>query len=309
MIAFKTGAEMVAPKVSLRRLLHRELAGFEQDRTMDNVHASSVTAEDPSRKFCARAYALWTIKPPEKHSRFLSTALSMTFDIGRRVEDIVRETMEDYLVGDWQCPSCNQMHEFLTRPLCCSKCKLPGRLLEYREIRFVCQESGISCGVDMLFNEGTGKLRVVESKSIDKDLGKALVAPNAEHRLRTSLYLRIIENSNHPMKDQIWTDEGVVLYTSKGGYGYADPEVKTWGFPDDGFSPFKEYRVKRNDASTDVYIARGKQVKEWREQWNLQLDSDSHEADLELPGRICKTSLDSRARTCSLCQACFAVGN
>lgn len=299
----KAGAAQT-PKVSLRRLLHRNLSGKRPGRTSANVHASAVTANPPaSYSFCARMYALWDIHQPGIPEEFLSTALAMTFRIGRDVETHVQEAMRDALVGHWRCPQCSRFHEFQKRPERCQHlaCSLKGHLLEYEEVRFTSLISGISCGIDILFDEGTGKHRVCESKSMDKDECKKLTAPLAEHRLRMMLYLRIIEESGSPYKDRVHTDEGVILYTSKGGFGFADPEVKTWGFPDQAFSPFKEYRVKRNDDLTEPYHQRGVGVKAWRSALSDGLNPS-------LPARTCQTSMDSRARACQVCKQCFAGG-
>ncbi len=304
--SFSSGAS--APKVGLRRHLHRNLAGWRPDRPMKNVHASSVTTEDARRKFCPRAYALWDIQKPEKHQEFLSTALSMTFGIGRKVEDLVQDAMGlETLVGDWECAACSAMVTFQKQPPKCPKCNC--KLMVYKEVRFVSQTCGASCGVDMLWDEGTGKLRVIESKSMDKDECKKLVGPLIEHKQRTAWYLRIIEDSDHPCKGQIHTDEAILLYTSKGGFGFADPEVKTWGFADDGFSPFKEFRVQRDDGMTEKFEARAQIVQEWRllfSAWK-QAEAPEHMRP-PLPARVCGTSLDPRARTCSLCKACFVQG-
>lgn len=111
------------PTVSVKRHLHQRMAGVQTDRGMTNVHASAVTNMDPRGVFCIRSYALWTIHKPEIPKRFLSTALNMTFQIGSKVEDLIRENMgRDAVVGDWECQSCKQIQEFQKQPYKCPTC-------------------------------------------------------------------------------------------------------------------------------------------------------------------------------------------
>ena len=43
------------------------------------------------------------------------------------------------------------------------------------------------------------------------------------------------------------TSKATVLYTTKGGYGVPDPDLKKWGLSDH-FSPFKEFEIERDDS-------------------------------------------------------------
>jgi hypothetical protein len=194
-------------------------------------------------------------------------------------------------VCHWKCQSCGRLHEFQVRPYKCQACQHP-RFTPI-EVRFESAVSGASCGVDMLVAMGETKLRPVELKTIDKEQFKDLKAPLAEHRWRTSLYLRIIAECEHSWSNLVSCEKATVLYISKGGYGCADPQLKAWGLSDK-FSPFKEYEIKRADAETNDLVRRARAVKLFR----------SGEAGM--PCGICKTALEKRATSCPLRGACFS---
>ena len=80
-----------------------------------------------------------------------------------------------------------------------------------------------------------------------------ILVPFPEHRLRTNLYLWILEQSKHPHKEKICTSEARVLYMSR-GYGKLNAE---WN----EILPFKEFVVKRNDADLAEFLKRAAALK------------------------------------------------
>jgi len=289
-ISFLKKAKQYMPQRSVKFLLHQHLSGYDKARSTKIIHASELTKPDG---ICPRLYALADVTKFKPKDQWLSTSHRMTYQIGRDQErNIVLWFAEmGKAVCHWKCVACGIVHEFQTRPISCSKCGV--RKLEPMEVRFESAYSGASCGVDMLVALGEPKLRVVELKTIDKEEFKALKAPLAEHRWRTNLYLRIIAESAHPWSNAVSTDTATILYTSKGGFGCADPELKKWGLSDQ-YSPFKEFEIKRNDSETDEIVARAKVIKDFRE------------GKVGMPCGVCTTAMSSRAKACGLKGPCFS---
>lgn len=289
-LTFLKKASAFKPEASIKFLLHRHLSGFDPARPLSRVHASELTKEDG---LCPRLYALADVTKVKPKDQWLTTSEEVTYHMGRVLQDSVVNWFADMgkAICHWRCVGCNQLHEFQTRPLKCPTCGV--KSFTPVEVRFESAVNGASCGVDMLLGLGEEKLRPVELKTMDKDVFKALLAPLAEHRLRTNLYLRLMEESASPWSNLVATDKATVLYISKGGYGCADPDMKKWGLTDQ-FSPFKEFTITRNDKETDVLGARAKVVKDFRA------------AKVGMPCGVCVTALSKRASKCQFKNACFS---
>jgi hypothetical protein len=160
-------------------------------------------------------------------------------------------------------------------------------------MRFTSAYSGASCGLDLGLDLGLGKLVPVEIKTIDKDEFKTLVAPLAEHRQRTALYLRIISESDEPAAKSFSTKQARVLYASKGGYGCKDPEPAQWGLYDK-FSPYKEFILDRNDEITETPTEKARQVHLFRK------------GEAGMPDGICPQSFCKRAKGCKVVKECWS---
>lgn len=277
------------PGRSLLYLLHDHLSGYEKARSLKTIHASELTRPEG---FCPRFYALADVTKIKPKEQWVSTADSITYELGRYIQDSVVHKFADMgrAVGHWKCLSCNHLHEFQKRPVKCVTCG--SRVFKPEEVRFVSAVTGASCGVDMLVDVGDPLLLPTEVKSMRKEEFKDLVAPLAEHRLRTNLYLRIIAESDHPWSNMVQTGRGTVLYVCKGGY-VAHPELKKWGLSD-RFSPFKEYEIKRDDTKTQEQAKRARVVQDFRG------------GKIGMPAGICSTALVKRAQSCPLCKVCFS---
>ena len=275
---------------SVKYLLHQHLNGPEPERPLKNVHASELTKPDG---ICARAYALSDVTKQKPGNRWLSTSENMTFALGRVIQDLVVDAFADMgkAICHWRCLNCNCLHEFTSRPIACNKCG--SKRFRYEEVRFESAVSGASCGVDMLLALGDSKLRPIEIKTMAADQFKPLAAPLAEHRLRTNLYLRIIAESKQSCASLVATDRANVLYVSKSAYGCADPQLKEWGLKE-GFSPFKEFVVERNDADTDAIVKPAITVKQFRD------------GEIGMPKGVCSTAMTKRACSCAFKSACFS---
>ncbi len=292
MVVFIKKASELKPKQTAKTFLHNHLSGFDPARSMKTVHASELTKADG---FCPRAYALHDVTKIKPKDRWLSTSEAVTFQMGRDLERNVVSWFGDMgrAVCHWRCIVCGTTHLFQLRPAKCSKCgDLWTSRFEPKEVRLESAVTGASCGIDMLLALGGSKLVPYELKTIDKDEFKSLLAPLGEHRERTSLYLRIIAESDTPWAAQIDTSRAYILYVSKGGYGCLDSGLKSSGI-NEKYSPFKEFEVIRNDALTEEYASAAKVVKDFRD------------GKIGMPKGICSTALGKRAQNCPFKVPCF----
>lgn len=282
------------PTFSLKKILHENLAGWEEARPIVNIHASSLTNKDKS--FCPREYALLDLTKKTQKGQYIGTSLRTTFNHGK---DLQRRLNEDYLkdimIGDWHCQNCGQIKTFCTKPKE-SQCFTDSginHIWVYDEPRPLSKESGVSGGVDALINIGQPKYRIYELKTMAVDQFKTLKAPLAEHRLRTNLYMRLVAESEGEMKYRVDTKIAGVLYVCK-GFGIKDDTLKEMGIKDAGFTPFKEYTVTRDDKGTQELCNRAKMVKQFREPKG------------KMPEGICPTSFCKRAKNCTVISECFS---
>jgi len=279
--------------ISIKRLLHERLANQVPIRSLTKLHASALTYA--AHEFCPREYALSDLTHKNQGKEFIGTSQQYTFDLGNAIQDkFNNDWLVDRMVGDWECTSCNSKECGAKKPK--GHCDKNGINCSWRfiEPRFKSVHCGASAGIDALIDVGRSKLIVVECKTMDKDMFKKLEAPLSEHRIRTNLYLRLIAESNHPLRDKIETKFGIVLYMAK-AFGFKDTELKSkFNLKDAAFSPFKDFTVKRDDAQTDHYVAKAKAVHDFREKVS------------GIPTGICPNSLCKRAQNCRFITECFS---
>lgn len=278
---------------SLKYALHKHLAGYSPARSSKVIHASDMMKE--SSEFCPRMYALLDITKKKPKDEFLTTSQRVTFKLGYALAEAVTDWLADagMVIGDWRCNNCKTHYRFQKRPLECKTVGCCHTTFTYEEVRFKSGYSSISGGVDLLVDFGAPLYELVELKTIDKEEFKKLEMPFAEHRWRTNLYLRLVEESDHPHKARINCNRARVLYISKGGWGCADSQPKEWGLKDGGFSPFKEFFIERKDVDTQKLSDYARMVKTFRETGLI-------------PQGVCPTSFCSRAKYCPVVQDCFS---
>lgn len=275
---------------SVKRMLHKAIAGEQKGRPLSRIHASAITYKD--KQFCAREHCIYSITEVQPLPEFLSTSLNTTFAYGRYIQAMINDVwLVDAMVGDWKCKACNHIEVSCKRPKV--KCNCGAKLWEYQEVNVVSEYSGISGGLDVILDIGTGKFIVVEVKTMDKDQFRALKAPKSEHRQRTQLYLRLIKESKHPLAAQIDTSQATILYMSK-SYGFKDFSIAEYPFRDDTFSPFKEFKVASSDNNCEGLSQLGRSVKLFRE------------GKKPIPLKICSSIMDSRAKKCCCKKQCFS---
>ena len=279
--------------MNVKTLLHTVIPGWEKARDHSKVHASDLTKED--NEFCSRELCLLDLYKKKKKDSFVNTCLRTTFDNGndyaRRITD---QYLVDYAWGVWSCPRCHAEVGPCFRPESCSACSYMD--LHYEEVRFYDEKSGAQGSPDLFLRlDKKQGLRAIEIKTIDKDYFKKLVAPFSEHRIRTQVYLELIDrctNMTVPQINMIDTTIATVLYCSR-GYGIKDDSLI--GLKDNAFSPFKEYEVEADPKGMEKYFEKAKWVTDYRKQ----------PLGATLPPRICENIGDKRAFACPVKKECF----
>ncbi|ANO57622.1 hypothetical protein [Vibrio phage vB_VhaS-a] len=269
--------------------IQQTMSGHDPDRPYQRLHASDVT--DQNVEFCPRERCLLIATNAEQKSRFISTETRTYFDIGEAYHDLVREKWGLRIsFGDWRCLGCNHVHRRVKKPNGCVKC---GNInLKYDELRVKSETTSISCGIDwQIQSPKLNAPMAIEIKSIAPGEFKKLVAPHAEHRIRTRLYLFALNDATNPITcEHLNKDQAAVLYVSKGA-GYKEEYLGGSGFKEKK-SVFKLFMVERDDAEIEPYLQKGLSVKKFREGGIL-------------PERICKTPNDKRAKQCAMCKGCW----
>lgn len=280
----------IKKEVSIKNMIHSRLAGWEPPRPHGTIHASDLMKDV---EYCPREAAFMDLGLAKKKDSFIGTALRITFDHGRSMETNLRNNwLRDAVVGNWKCSVCGHVHELFGKAPKV-KCKCGYHQWEYDEVRFLSPTSGISGGLDILVDVGETKLRIVELKSIDKDEFKKLEAPLAEHKFRTSLYLRLADESDQHISERVNTKSAHILYVSK-SFGFKDETLKAAGIKDSPFSPFKEFVIPRNDEITDTPVAKARVLHSWRK----------HKQGM--PCGVCPNGLIKRAQSCTAVGPCFS---
>ncbi len=281
---------------SIRQFLHATMPKTEPARDHANLHASDLLKKGlfEDKEFCPREYALLDTLKMDRRPEYLHTSNQKVFAEGNTTANWLIHVMADagIAVGHWECKYCEKEYKFCKRPKECDECCHTG--FKYIEVRFKSKESDISGGIDILADLGEPLLRVAELKTVmDVDF-KKLVAPLAEHKFRTNLYMRLVEDSKSKYRHLINTEEAIVFYVCKGGFGYQDEELLELGIKDSPYTPFKEYKVQRDDEMTDTKWGHAIALKMFRA------------GDIGVPLGICPTSACKRAQSCSVRNPCFS---
>jgi hypothetical protein len=278
---------------SIKHLIHQRLAGWEEPRVTKYIHASDLMK---SPEYCPREQAFIDLGLAHKKGMFVGTSLRITFDHGKSLENNLRNNwLRDIAVGRWKCQVCGAKHPTFGKAptVKCKTCGY-GHMWMYDESRFVSPSSGISGSIDLLVDVGDTKLRLIEVKSMAPDGFKSLIAPLAEHKFRTALYLKLIAESELPESDRINSQEGHILYIVK-SFGFKDTTLKEAGIKDSPYSPIREFCVKRDDELIKTPVAKAKVFHHWR--------INGREG---MPAGICSNGLCKRAQSCSAVTPCFS---
>lgn len=277
---------------SLKYELHRRLAGWEEPRPHFPLRASDLMST--KYEFCPREHAFMDLGLAKKRANFVGTSLRMTYHHGSYMERKLRdEILRDMVRGEWECHFCKyEWPHFGASPtLKCPKCQ--SHEWDYREPRFGMDIAGVSGGVDMLLDMGQHQLTLIEVKTMTIEDFKTLIAPLAEHKARTNLYLRLVSESTHPHAFRINTKQARILYVVK-SFGIKDTTIAAEGIKDAAFSPFKEFIIQRDDTLTSPKLKKARVLKVWRD-----------EGRVGMPCGICANGMVKRAVTCPAQTVCW----
>lgn len=269
--------------VSIIDMLHKALTIVDPPRPWHGVpHASELTN---SNRFCPRELVLSHHLNKKTYPRKIEAPMKITFDEGKdKQARFNNEWLVDRMVGTWECRHCQNMLPWGKKPKWCS-CSHPD--WRYREMVFMYPGAGITGSIDAILDVGKPKLRAVEFKIMDKDLWIDLKAPLAEHRVRSKLYLEILEADPTVAHLQIDTSRIHVIYCMR-GFGKKDALKGR-------ISPFKEYIVHKDSVEADFYVRMGVAVKRSKDLgWSY------------FPSGICSTMFDKRCQSCTVPKECFS---
>ena len=267
----------------VKSLLHTCVGGYQPRRPAKRIHASGLTS--PDREFCPREYRLLDESGRSPGRDWVDTARQITFDDGwDKQSRVVNKYLRSHVVGQWRCRSCRTTSRFGRAPVT-SDCALDKSCLwEYSEAVFRhALIPALTGSIDCLLAR-KGKLRVVEIKIMGPNEFPKIAAPVAEHRRRTALYLQLIAQSDSLHRKSIDTSEASILYCMR-SHGMKDS--------DGTMSPFKEYKVLRDDSLNAVLMDRAATVRMTRESGAGAVG-------------ICSTGECPRAKACPVADICFS---
>lgn len=280
-----------AEDFSLKFEIHKRVPGVEPPRPHFPLRASDLLKDDYA--FCPREHAFLDMGVASKKGSYVGTALRLTYNHGHYMEDQIRnDLVRDLAVGTWECEVCGHEHpSFGHAPkVKCPSCGW-GHKWKYKEVRFEDKYTGVSGGIDLLVKTPKPKLMIIEIKTMAPDKFKDLVAPLAEHRARTTLYMHLASKTK--LAERVNLNEARVIYAVK-SYGIKDETLATNGIKDSPFSPFKEFPLTRDDTILNTPLARARTLKVWRD------------TKKGIPCGICPNGLVKRAQQCSAVSACFS---
>ena len=266
------------PKESLIEAMLKVLTEPQPARSHKVIHASDLTKE----WFCPREVMMLEVTGKERKPVTLSPATAATFGQGNAIADLARHVwLKPVIHGNWKCLRCGSQvtGKYPDTKDFDSSCPHEWR---YEEVVFISKTYGYSGSLDALVDLGAPKLTIVELKIIAPEMFADLTAPMAEHRLRTNLYMHLVEDAGDgaPINTQ-WSK---ILYISR-GHGKKHLDHGT-------VLPFKEFDVERNDDDLKPFLARAKTVLAWRKEGVI-------------PERLCQFSYQPEAKRCPVMVECF----
>lgn len=263
-------------KDQLTNMLRQNTTLSIDDRDNTILHASDL--DDP---YCARQqyYRFFA----GKRKKIQSSFLTFTFDLGHKIEDLVRlNYLRDQLWGYWQC-ACMATYTYGpgTYPhtpeqeqLYCKNCQCAGQW-QYKEYTFFCEQLGLECSLDALILQ-ENKLYVLEIKSMNENDFKKLNRPLHHHAERTNMYLNCLKQSQLSIEDTAF-----ILYCAKSSGIWAE----------NGVFPFQIFEVQYNNIEKEIV----QKTQSYYESLQTKIP----------PTRICKTIEDKPAKYCPFVFECF----
>jgi len=156
------------------------------------IHASDMT------DFCPRRFALCLENKINYHTTtYLGHSTALTFDIGRKIQDIVvgRIFKTGKLFGTWYYKCCN-VYSYGEYSIKCPSCEHKS-IPKYCDTRLempVAGDVSFVGNVDVFIKEGN-KIICCEVKSINKDDYQKITEPLISHKWQTNTYLYLLSHS------------------------------------------------------------------------------------------------------------------
>lgn len=268
---------------SLVELLNQRLSGKREKRSHKIVHVSTVADSDLG--FCPRQFALLDVLDQKLPQEYIGAATRVAFDNGDALHDLCRDRwLRNDVIGCWECKTCKEKRHFSKLPA--AKSETHAHHWVYREEEFKDEVSGITGSIDFFVDLGNKKITPVEVKTIDKDQFAKLAGPLAKHRIRSQMYLALIDRvAPAAVKEQIDLTHSRILYISK-GFGVKVVDIGK-------VLPFREFSIRRNDEAVAPYFELGRQLAAFRKGGPM-------------PKVICVNHMDPRARPCPVARECFS---
>lgn len=276
----------IKPKSSLKELINDNVGGYSKPRSQKGIHASALTKEV---EYCPREIALMQLLDVTYKNEWIPTQLQLTFDEGNDKQGrINNDYLQDFMAGPWKCRSCdNEVEWYVGKPTygCCKK-----PYYEYEEAFLLDPDSGAQGALDGLISfPGIKLLRLAEIKIMALSMFEKLKAPLAEHKLRTELYLYLLDVSGMAEKHGIGTKSGNILYCLR-GHGKKDETGS--------ISPLKEFVIQRNDDNIKYLIDKAKAVTTFRKLEKTGV--------VKVPTGICPSMDCKRSKSCQVRKQCFS---
>jgi hypothetical protein len=267
--------------------LHNAMYDTEKPRSQKQIHASHVTNE-----FCPRELIIVERDKVQLKAHPVPPPLRYTFDEGNDKQyRFNNDWMRPYHYGHWKCRICATEHTGYhpkddPENDTSESCYAPEHQWEYQEMVFKDPVSGIIGSVDSILKlSSADPFLMVELKIMKGEDFRDLIAPLAEHTLRTMLYLYLIaHDKKNQMRKKMDLTKAHVLYMAR-GYGYKHA--------DHGVSPFKDFVVERNDALVMPYVNKGYAATIARK-------------EKLLPMRVCDSMTCPRAKKCPVSKQCWS---
>jgi hypothetical protein len=238
---------------------------------------------------CARLHLLSFLSGAE-HSRKVQSSMRLVWALGRAAEKHVRTQFIEAVnyvgvIGKWSCLCEHTKHDGQHNPkLRCEKCGK--KVNNYGESGLLDHDARVVGSPDLIYVRETGRLRVVEIKSICKKDYDLLTRPLADHVAQGMSYRRILERSGRAVDDEI-----TVLYVCK------DYQWK---------GPYKEFYVPataHTEHTLDIMWAEAERVAE-----GIRASEEMPPSQVPLPPRLsaCANRETKMAAACPLRDLCFS---
>lgn len=255
------------------------------------THASELTSADycPRKKHLIQHHNIEELET-------IGSALQTTFDMGYATQDnVTNRWLRNHVWGHWECGRCGHLWKYQFKPKACDKCPEAQRELrqkfEYVEVLMRSEKLMMTGSVDFFVKPPASPyLWLCEHKIITPNMFKDLKAPLAEHSKRTRLYMAMTDLIPKSKLPNPLSNEGVVLYTSRGYGTYSQLPVSV-GIDNSTYNPWKQFKVPRDDKQLVPMI---------------DLAKDYANGSHETCTRICQSYAEGQKRRCVVVQHCFS---